>query len=77
MLCINILNCVLGGLILINPYEYHMKYKRYVQGIISEEEFRRYLVLSLSKNDLIDIIVSGAKSLKRAVALGEPLGIEC
>lgn len=54
-----------------------MKYKRFVQGIISEEEFRKYLVLSLSKNDLIDIIVSGAKSLKKAVAIGEPQGIEC
>jgi hypothetical protein len=53
-----------------------VKYKRFVQGIISEEDFRKYLVLSLSKSDLINLVVSGAKSLKHAVAIGEPLGIE-
>jgi hypothetical protein len=56
----------------ISSREYQRKYKRFVQGVISEEEFRRYLALSLSKDDLIDIVVSGAKSLRRAVAIGEP-----
>lgn len=58
---------------MIDPHEYQMKYKRFVQGVISEEEFRRYLTLSLSKEDLIEIVVAGAKSLRMAVALGEPL----
>lgn len=58
---------------LIDSNEYQRKYKRFVQGVISEEEFRRYLLLSLSKEDLINIIVAGAKSLRRAVAIGEPL----
>ena len=61
---------------MIDPREYQRKYKRFVQGVISEEEFRRYLALSLSKEDLIDIIVSGAKSLRRAVAIGEPLEVK-
>jgi len=51
--------------------EYERKYKRFVQGLISEETFRSYLLLSMSKKDLIDIVVSGAKSLRRAVAIGE------
>jgi len=51
--------------------EYQRKYKRFVQGLISEEDFRRYLMLSLSKEDLIDVIVSGAKSLRSAVSIGE------
>ncbi len=51
--------------------EYERKYKRFVQGLISEESFRSFLFLSLSKKDLIDIVVSGAKSLRRAVAIGE------
>jgi len=59
----------------INSREYQRKYKRFVQGVISEEEFRRYLALSLSKDDLIDIVVSGAKSLRRAVAIGEPMEV--
>jgi hypothetical protein len=59
----------------ISSREYQRKYKRFVQGVISEEEFRRYLALSLSKDDLIDIVVSGAKSLRRAVAIGEPMEV--
>ena len=49
-----------------------MKYRRFVQGVISEEEFRRYLTLTLSKEDLINLIVAGAISLRMAVAIGEP-----
>jgi hypothetical protein len=60
----------------IDPREYQRKYKRFVQGVISEEEFRRYLTLSLSKADLINIVVSGAKSLRKAVAIGDVLEIE-
>jgi hypothetical protein len=60
----------------INSREYQRKYKRFVQGVISEEEFRRYLALSLSKEALIDIVVSGAKSLRRAVAIGEPMEVK-
>ena len=44
--------------------------------MISEDEFTRYLTLSLSKKDLIDIVVSGAKSLRNAVAIGEVREIE-
>ena len=55
--------------------EYTRKYKRFVQGLISEEEFRWYLTLSLSKADLIDIILHGATSLRHAVSIGEPLEI--
>jgi len=51
--------------------EYERKYKRFVQGLISEESFRTYLLLSLSKKDLVEIVISGAKSLRRAVAIGE------
>ena len=61
---------------MIDPREYQSKYKRFVQGVISEEEFRRYLTLSLSKKDLVEIVVSGAKSLRKAVAIGEPLEIK-
>lgn len=61
---------------MINSREYQRKYKRFVQGLISEEEFRRYLALSLSKEDLINIVVSGAKSLRRAVAIGEPMEVK-
>ena len=53
-----------------------MKYRRFVQGVISEEDLRRYLTLSLSNEDLIDIVVSSAKSLRRAVAIGETLEAE-
>lgn len=53
--------------------EYDRKYKRFVQGLISEESFRRYLIFSLSKKDLVEIIVAGAKSLRRVVAIGESL----
>jgi len=53
--------------------EYDRRYKRFVQGLISEESFRRYLLLSLSKKDLVDIIMSGAKSLRQVVAIGEVL----
>lgn len=65
-----------GVIALIYPNEYQRKYRRFVQGMISEEDFRKYLALSLSKKDLIDIIVSGAMSLRNAVAIGEPLKIK-
>ena len=55
--------------------EYARKYKRFVQGLISEEDFRRYLTLSLSKEDLIAILMQGAKSLRKAVSIGEPLTV--
>lgn len=55
--------------------EYTGKYKRFVQGVISEDAFRSYLMLSLSKEDLIDLIIKGAISLKKAVAIGEPLQV--
>ena len=61
---------------MIKSHEYQKKYKRFVQGVISEDEFRRYLALSLSKEDLINIVVSGAKSLRRAVAIGEPMEVK-
>jgi len=61
---------------MMNPQKYRRKYRRFVQGLISEDEFRRYLTLSLSKKDLIDIVVFGAKSLRKAVAIGEALEIE-
>ena len=61
---------------MINPSEYQVKYKRFVQGVISEDEFRRYLTLSLSKKDIIDIVVSGAKSLRKAVAIGKVVEVE-
>ena len=61
---------------MINSHEYQRKYKRFVQGVISEEAFRRYLALSLSKEDLINIVVSGAKSLRRAVAIGESMEVK-
>jgi len=44
--------------------------------VISEDEFRRFLILALSKNDLIEIVVSGAKSLRKAVSIGEVLEID-
>jgi hypothetical protein len=56
--------------------EYQIKYRRFVQGLISEEDFRSYLVISLSKDDLINIIIAGAKSLRKAVAIGEPLEVK-
>jgi hypothetical protein len=59
----------------IDADEYQRKYKRFVQGVLSEAEFRRYLALALSKDDLIDLVVAGAKSLQRAVAIGEPLEV--
>jgi hypothetical protein len=61
---------------MIGSREYKIKYKRFVQGLISEDEFRTYLTLSRSKSDMIDIIVTGAKSLRRVVALGEPLEVK-
>ena len=56
--------------------EYKIKYKRFVQGLISEDEFRTFLTLSLSKSEMIDIIVTGAKSLRRVVAIGEHLQVK-
>jgi hypothetical protein len=67
----------LGTEIMMNIHEYQRKYRRFVQGLISEEDFKRYLTLTLSKTDLTHIIISSAKSLRRAVAIGEPLGLEC
>jgi hypothetical protein len=58
------------------PREYQQKYRRFVQGLISEEDFKRYLVLSLSKEELIDIVITGAKGLRRAVAIGEPIELK-
>ena len=58
-----------------DPREYRRKYRRFVQGLISEQDFRRYLTLSLSKEDLIEVVVAGALSLRRAVAIGEPLEV--
>ena len=55
--------------------EYRRKYKRFVQGLVSEEDFRRYLMLSLSKKDLVDLIVQGALSLRNAVSIGESLHV--
>ncbi|MEE8322561.1 MAG: hypothetical protein V3R57_02925 [Candidatus Bathyarchaeia archaeon] len=60
---------------MIDSHEYQRKYKRFVQGVLSEAKFRRYLALSLSKEDLINIVISGAKSLKRAVAIGDPVEV--
>ena len=62
---------------MINPREYRLKYKRFVQGIISEDEFKQYLFLSLSKEDLMQIVIAGAKSLRKAVSIGESLGVKC
>jgi hypothetical protein len=56
-----------------DPREYERKYKRFVQGLISEEDFRRYLTLTLAKEDLIEIVIASAKALRNAVAIGEVL----
>lgn len=56
-----------------DPREYERKYKRFVQGLISEEDFRRYLTLTLSKEDLIEIVIASAKALRHAVSIGEVL----
>jgi hypothetical protein len=45
--------------------------------MITEQEFRAYLYCSLSKQDLITLVLAGAKNLHKAVAIGEPLGVEC
>jgi hypothetical protein len=45
--------------------------------MITEQEFRAYLYRSLSKQDLIALILAGAKNLQKAVAIGEPLDVEC
>ena len=58
---------------MIDRYEYQSKYRRFIQGIITEEDFKKYLNLSLSKDDLIKILVLSAKSLRDLVAIGEPL----
>lgn len=50
---------------------YRRKFKRFVQGMISEDDFRTYLMLSHSKKDLVDIIFQGALNLRRAVSIGE------
>jgi len=56
-----------------DPREYEHKYRRFVQGLISEEDFRRYLTLTLAKEDLIEIVIASAKALRHAVAIGEVL----
>lgn len=56
-----------------DPQEYEHKYRRFVQGLISEEDFRRYLVLTLSKENLIEIVIESAKALRNAVSIGEIL----
>jgi len=61
---------------MIDPKKYRKKYRRFAQGLISEDEFRRYLTLALSKKDLIDLVVAGAKSLRKAVSIGETVEIE-
>lgn len=53
--------------------EYERRYRRFVQGLVAEEEFRRYLTLTLSKEDLIEIIIASAKALRNAVSIGEVL----
>lgn len=53
--------------------EYERKYRRFVQGLVSEEDFRRYLKLALSKEDLVEIVISSAKALRNAVSIGEVL----
>jgi hypothetical protein len=58
---------------MIEDYGYQQKYRRFVQGMISEDEFKRYIFTQLTKDDLIEIIVSSAKSLREAIAIGEPL----
>ncbi|MDQ1280551.1 MAG: hypothetical protein QG670_1814 [Thermoproteota archaeon] len=58
---------------MIDDYGYQQKYRRFVQGMISEDEFKRYIFTQLTKDDLIEIIVSSAKSLREAIAIGEPL----
>jgi hypothetical protein len=45
--------------------------------MITEREFRTYLFCSLTKEDLIHLVVLGAKNLQHAVAIGEPLNLEC
>jgi hypothetical protein len=45
--------------------------------MITEQEFRAYLYASLSKDDLMNLVVHGAKNLRHAVAIGEPLNLEC
>ena len=61
---------------MIDVHEYKIKYRRFVQGLISEKDFRTYLYVSLSKDNLIDIIIASAKSLRKAVAIGEPLEVK-
>ena len=45
--------------------------------MITEQEFRAYLYCSLSKQDLVALVLAGAKNLQKAVAIGEPLDVEC
>lgn len=61
---------------MVDMAEYQIKYRRFVQGLISEEDFHSYLIICLSKDDLINIIIAGAKSLRKAVAIGEPLEVK-
>lgn len=60
-----------------NYREYRRKFKRFVQGMITEQEFRAYLYCSLSKQDLMTLVIAGAKNLQKSVAIGEPLDVEC
>ena len=63
-----------GGSAVMDYSEYQRKYKRFIQGLITEDDFRKFLELSLSKKELVNIIVSNAKALRKAVAIGEPMG---
>ena len=62
-----------GGAAVMDYSEYQRKYKRFIQGLITEEDFRKFLELSLSKRELVEIIISNAEALRKAVAIGEPL----
>jgi len=62
-----------GGSAVMDYSEYQRKYKRFIQGLITEEDFRKFLELSLSKRELIEIVISNAEALRKAVAIGEPI----
>ena len=61
---------------MIDSRKYRRKYKRFRPGSDIRRGVQEILTLSLSKNDLIEIVVSGAKSLRKAVAIGETLEIK-
>jgi hypothetical protein len=45
--------------------------------MITEHEFRTYLFCALTKEDLIQLVVLGAKNLQHLVAIGKPLNHKC